>query len=130
MSKLTRHIFVVDDEILITQSLALILGRRGFEVSSFNDPLEALEQIKANPPDVLISDVVMPQLSGIDLAIRVRKLRPECSILLFSGQAGTADLLQAARQNGYNFRLLQKPVHPRQLLEEIDLLRADSSEAH
>ena len=130
MSQIARRIFVVDDEVLITQSLALILARRGFVVSSFNDPLEALEQMKTTPPDLLISDVMMPQLSGVDLAIRVRKLSPECRILLFSGQAGTADLLRAAHRDGHNFRLLQKPVHPNELLEEIDRLKADVSDAH
>jgi DNA-binding NtrC family response regulator len=125
VSQSARHIFIVDDEVLITESLSLILGRRGFLVSSFNNPMEALEQMRCTPPDLLISDVAMPQLSGVDLAIQVRKMRPECRILLFSGQAATLDLLRAARKQGHNFRLLQKPMHPEELIEEIDLLEVD-----
>ena len=49
------HVFVVDDEVQITQSLSLILSREGFRVSSFNNPLEALESMKTTSPDLLIA---------------------------------------------------------------------------
>jgi CheY-like chemotaxis protein len=62
---------------------------------------------------------VMPELSGIDLAIEVKALCPNCKILLFSGQAATTDLLKIARDNGHNFELLSKPVHPTDLLNAI-----------
>jgi len=62
---------------------------------------------------------VMPLLSGIELAIKVKELCPDCKILLFSGQASTAHLLEAAQANGYNFDLLLKPVHPADLLIRI-----------
>ena len=117
MSMSGRHIFLVDDEVMITKSLGLILSREGYQVSEFNDPLEALERMKTTAPDLLISDVMMPQLSGVDLAIQTRKARPECKILLFS--ASTADLLKAARAAGHHFRFLQKPVHPPELLLEL-----------
>ncbi len=118
VSALARHVFVVDDEVLITKSLALILRHEGFRVSAFTDPLEALEQIESTPPDLVISDVMMPQLSGIELAIRIRESQPGCKILLFS--AFPPDLLHKAQADGHNFRLLQKPVHPTDLLLEID----------
>ena len=120
VSTLAREIsivFIVDDEALITKSLELILRRRGFKVSTFNNPLEAIEVMKTNPPDLLLSDVMMPQLSGVDLAILTAKLLPECRVLLFS--ASTADHLRRAREDGYDFRMLQKPVHPDELLDEI-----------
>lgn len=115
-------VFVVDDEQIISQSLAIILRREGYDASYFTNPLEALEQMKITPPDLLISDVMMPEISGIELAIRVAKGYPLCKILLFSGQAGTTDLMNEARTQGYCFQLLTKPVHPRQLLEEIATL--------
>lgn len=61
----------------------------------------------------------MPQLSGIDLAIRIKEKRPQCRILLFSGQAATADLLAEARKSGNDFHILSKPVHPNDLLAGI-----------
>jgi DNA-binding NtrC family response regulator len=113
------HIFVVDDEIRISETLALILSRNGFTVSSFTDPLKALEKVSSRSPDVVLTDVVMPHLSGIDLAIRIKEKHPACKILLFSGQAETLDLLGAARQQGHDFSLLAKPVHPLEILQRI-----------
>ena len=116
-------VFVVDDEQVISQSLAIILRREGYDASYFTNPLEALEQMKITPPDLLISDVMMPEISGIELAIQVAKIYPLCKILLFSGQAATTDLMNDARAQGYSFHLLPKPLHPRQLLEEIATLQ-------
>jgi DNA-binding response OmpR family regulator len=118
-----RHdisIYLVDDEELITKSLAHILRNEGFVVTSFNNPLKALSRMKTDAPDVLISDVMMPELSGIDLAMETRKVLPGCKILLFSGAAD--DLLHTAGGQGIEFRLLSKPLHPVRLLEEIELL--------
>jgi DNA-binding response OmpR family regulator len=116
------HIFVVDDEIRISETLALILSRSGFTVSSFTDPLKALDGVPLRLPDVLLTDVVMPNLSGIDLAIQIKEKCPACKILLFSGQAETLDLLGAARERGHDFSLLAKPVHPLELLRQIKAL--------
>ena len=113
-------VFVVDDEPVIATTLATILRLNGgFRARSFTKPLEALEAIRLEAPDLLITDVVMPLLSGIDLAIQVRELCPDCKVLLVSGQAATAHLLDTARANGYNFELLVKPVHPADLLMKI-----------
>jgi DNA-binding NtrC family response regulator len=91
----------------------------GFQARSFTNPLDALEAARLEAPDLLISDVVMPQLSGIDLAIQIRNDCPECKVLLFSGQAATANMLETARAEGYNFELLLKPVNPSDLLATI-----------
>jgi DNA-binding NtrC family response regulator len=91
----------------------------GFHAKSFTNPLDALEAARLEAPDLLISDVVMPQMSGIELAIQVQENRPDCKVLLFSGQAATADMLETARAKGYDFDLLLKPVHPSDLLAKI-----------
>jgi FixJ family two-component response regulator len=62
---------------------------------------------------------MMPQLSGIDLAISVQRDCPNCKVLLFSGQADTINLLANARKQGYHFHLLSKPIHPTDLLRRI-----------
>jgi CheY-like chemotaxis protein len=113
------HILVVDDERVIAETLATILQRSGFAAVSFTNPLEALNSTHSESPDLLLSDVMMPELSGVDLAIQIRERYPDCKILLFSGQAGTVDLLQAAQARGHHFRMLSKPVHPRDLIQEI-----------
>jgi DNA-binding NtrC family response regulator len=113
------RVFVVDDEPVIASSLAIILGQLGFEAKSFTEPLEALNAALSEAPDLLISDVVMPVLSGIDLAIQMQERCPNCKVLLFSGQSATAGMLESARALGHNFELLLKPVHPKDLLREI-----------
>lgn len=115
-------VFVVDDEHMIASSLATILRHLGFDATSFTDPLAALKAAHSQHPDLLITDVVMPQLSGIELALQVEASCPDCKVLLFSGQASTADLLEAARANGHDFELVLKPVHPKDLLSKIQLL--------
>ena len=112
-------VFVVDDERMIAETLAAILTKQGFTCFSFVNPLEALNAAGNGLPDMLISDVVMPQLSGIELAIRIRERHPSCKILLFSGQADTVDLLKGARERGHHFQLLAKPVHPSVLLQQM-----------
>jgi DNA-binding NtrC family response regulator len=116
------RVFVVDDESVIASTLASILELNGYVVRHFVDPLEALDVPAEEGPELLISDVVMPKLSGVDLAIRMKEKCPTCKVLLFSGQAETADLLQTARQRGHQFSLLQKPVQPAKLLARINEL--------
>jgi DNA-binding response OmpR family regulator len=113
------HIFVVDDEKAIAETLAIILGKSGFIATSFTDPLEALEKALVRSPGLLLSDVVMPALSGVDLAVQIKEKCPNCKILLFSGQAETTDLLTAARMQGHDFPLVAKPIHPADLIIRI-----------
>jgi CheY-like chemotaxis protein len=113
------RVFVVDDESTISSTLAAILRLSGYRAQSFTNPFEALSSTMEEPPDLLISDVVMPQMSGVELAIQIRALCPSCKILLFSGQAATADFLTQARKDGHDFQLLSKPIHPKDLLLAI-----------
>jgi DNA-binding NtrC family response regulator len=113
-------VFVVDDERLIAQTLGMILTQSGFTASAFEDPYRALEAAAVGPaPDLLISDVVMPGMSGIDLGVQFRREYPGCKVLLFSGQAATADMLATAKLQGHEFEVLAKPVHPSDLLAKL-----------
>ena len=111
-SNANRVVFVVDDESVIAQTLAIILNQAGFTALAFDHPDKAIAACETSPPDLLITDVMMPGMTGVELAIHFRKTHPECKVLLFSGQAATADLLTDAREQGYDFDLLSKPVHP------------------
>jgi CheY-like chemotaxis protein len=112
-------IFVVDDEQIIATTLTLILQNSGYLAKAFFDPLQALAAARMEAPDLVISDVVMPQLTGVELAIQMKAMCPFCRVILFSGQAQTGDLLQNARERGHEFKLLTKPVHPVDLLAHI-----------
>jgi DNA-binding response OmpR family regulator len=119
-------ILVVDDESAIANTLAEILSRSGYAAMAVYDGNEALETALVMPPELLIADVLLPGMSGVELAITVRRIFPECKILLFSGQASTADLLAAAKSEGHHFTLLTKPIHPRDLLAHVSRALAQS----
>jgi CheY-like chemotaxis protein len=114
------RVFVVDDDQLIATTTTAILELNGYEAHSFVNPLEALEAVRTvGPPDLVIADVIMPGLSGIDLAVRLKEECPSCKVLLLSGQTETENLLQAARRQGHDFEILAKPIPPAHLLARI-----------
>ena len=100
-NKTKPKVLVVDDERVIADTLAMILNQSGFEARAIYSGEGALELVPTFVPDMLISDVIMADLNGIDAAIRIRGMLPNIKILLFSGQAATADLLEKARAQGY-----------------------------
>ena len=113
------RVLVVDDERVIADTLAIILNQNGFEATAVYTGSAAVERARASQPDLVISDVIMPDMNGIEAAIQIRQMLPKCKILLFSGQAATADLLEKARAQGHEFELLAKPVHPQDLLAKL-----------
>ncbi len=113
------HVFVVDDEPVVASTLAAILRMSGFSATSFTDPAEALNAAYLEAPDLLLSDVTMPGLSGVDLAVQIQALYPECKVLLFSGQANTVDFQKDAQRVCSTFHILPKPIHPGDLLRAI-----------
>jgi DNA-binding response OmpR family regulator len=112
-------VFVVDDEPIIASTLAAILNNSGFQATAFFRADEAMRAVESGAPNLLITDVDLPGMNGIELAVRFKTLCPDCKILLFSGQASTNDLLDSATLEGHQFELLAKPLHPRDLLAAI-----------
>jgi CheY-like chemotaxis protein len=113
------RVLVADDERVIADTLAMILNQSGFQARAAYTGEKALEMAAEFKPEMLISDVIMAGLNGIDAAIKIREILPNIKILLFSGQAATADLLEKARERGYEFEILAKPVHPQDLLAKL-----------
>lgn len=112
-------ILVVDDECVIADTLSEILIRSGFNAIAAYDGPSALDAALLSPPEVLITDVILPGMSGIDLAISMRRIFPDCKVILFSGNAATSPLLASATRAGHNFVLLTKPVHPADMLAHV-----------
>ncbi len=114
-----HRILVVDDERPIADMLAVILNRNNYEAEAAYGGLQAVEYSRKFCPDLVLTDVVMPDLNGVEAAMQIRKICPDCHILLFSGMATTADLLADARARGESFEMIAKPVHPRYILERL-----------
>ncbi len=113
------RILVVDDEKLIADTIAEILEGAGFHVAVAYDGWSALEIAGRFQPEFLLSDVLMPRMNGVDLAIAVQKIYPAARVLLISGQAGISEILLSGQKQGYEFELIAKSIHPLKLIERI-----------
>lgn len=113
------RVLVVDDETLIADTIVQILNRSGFIAEAAYGGPEAIEAARRITPEIVLSDVLMPHLDGVETAIAIQELLPETRIVLFSGQAATVEILARARARGYQFELLAKPLHPSLLLEHL-----------
>lgn len=113
------QIIVVDDEPVIADTLVDILNGEGYRAVAVSDGASALRWAAMIKPDAVISDVMMPDLNGIDTAKEILKLLPQCRIILFSGHAASTELLDKARMDGFEFEVLAKPVNPDRLLSML-----------
>ena len=116
---LSTRILVVDDEPLIADTIVQILNRNGFIAEAAYGGREAIEAARLTSPELILSDVLMPHIDGVEAAITIQKFLPDARIVLFSGQAATVEILARARQRGYQFELLAKPLHPTQLIKHL-----------
>lgn len=114
-----RRILVVDDERLIAETVAAILNANGFEAAEAYSGEEALEAARMHQPDIVLTDVLMPRMSGVELGMKLRREFPATRILLFSGQAATTELMRKAQEEGYSFELFPKPIHPDDLIARL-----------
>lgn len=112
----TAKVLIADDDRVIADTLSLILKRDGYDARAVYTCRNALEMAPEFRPDILISDVLMTDLNGVDAAIEMRKLLPELRVFLLSGQSMAEVLEQSPVKD---FELLVKPVHPRELLSKL-----------
>jgi len=123
MSPIKRNgmkLLIVDDEAVITDTLFMILKLSGFDCMKAYNAERALEIALATPPDLLLTDVMLPGMNGIQLAIKLGERIPAIKVVLLSGQASTAHLLEEYKADGYQFEILAKPVHPTKLIQYIN----------
>ncbi|HEV2137009.1 MAG TPA: response regulator [Terracidiphilus sp.] len=114
------RIFVVDDERVIADTLCAILRGSGYDALAFYDAETTLTACEDQPPDFVVTDVSMPGMSGVDMAMQLKQRFSGCGVLLFSGHAATVEVLEVAHRKGYEFELLTKPVHPKDLLAKLE----------
>jgi DNA-binding response OmpR family regulator len=110
-----RHlpvVLVVDDEVVITETRAAILSNWGYAVLTAYDAESALELARLIPPELLISDVMLAGINGVELAIAIQRDVPDCKVILFSGMTDSLELVDGANRAGHEFAFLAKPVHP------------------
>lgn len=113
------RVLVVDDERLITDTICAILQESGFEAVGAYNGSEAMAAVRKQRPDIVLSDVLMPRMSGVELGIQLRGEFPDVKIFLFSGQAATTAMIHRAEAEGHYFELFPKPIHPEELINRL-----------
>ncbi len=112
-------VLVADDEPIIGATLVEILQEEGYDAICVSDGESALFWAQQTRPDYLVTDIVMPKLNGIELAKRIQVLLPETKLIVFSGQAGSSELIGRAQAEGLRCEVLSKPIKPEALLARM-----------
>ncbi len=117
-----RTILLAEDDDSMRWYLAKALERAGYDVISYGNGAEAFEGLKARPVTLLLTDIVMPEMDGIELAKRAAQLQPGMKIMFITGFAAVAlqDYPETTRQS----RVLSKPIHLKDLVREVDRMLA------
>ncbi|HEY1578234.1 MAG TPA: response regulator [Terracidiphilus sp.] len=117
-----RKILIVEDEKVVADTLGQILATQGYEIRIAYSAEDGLTIISHWSPDLAILDVMLPKMNGIELAVVLKENFAACQVLLFSGQPSVEALMQKARNEGHQFEILAKPVHPTVMLNAISTL--------
>ena len=106
------RVLIAGDDDVVADTLALILNLEGLDAEAVYSGEEALEMAPIVHPNVLVSDVIMGKMTGIEAAISIMKILPNCKVILCSGQHASEELLRRAAENGHSFEVLSRPVSP------------------
>ncbi|MEQ8826050.1 MAG: response regulator [Filomicrobium sp.] len=115
-----RRILLAEDDESMRSFLERALMRAGYEVVSFNNGVEAFNRLKEEPFSLLLTDIVMPQMDGIELARRASEIDPELKIMFITGFAAVT--LNNASEAPNDARVLSKPFHLKDLVDEVERL--------
>lgn len=111
------RVLVVDDEPSICRSLSMVLERFGFEVRTATDGHEALKSFRREPSDLVIADLKMPGISGLELLKEVKRLSPATPVVLLTAFGTVEVAVQAMKEGAFDF--LQKPFDVEQLKDVL-----------
>lgn len=110
-------VMVVDDHPEVLKTLTKILVRRGYEVCSFSNPVLALEEFQKNKPDIILSDLMMPQMNGIEFLAQVKNISPSTPFIIMTAFATVETALQATKYGAIDYI-----VKPFEISKLYDLL--------
>ena len=111
------RVLVIDDEPLALKNLRRILEKDGHTVSTFKNPLRALERLEEEPCDLIISDIRMPYMDGLTLLNRAKNMVPDIGVILITGYASLNGAVEATKLGAYHY--LAKPFTPEQVRERV-----------
>jgi two-component system, cell cycle response regulator CpdR len=116
------RILLAEDDNDMRRFLVKALQHAGFSVTSFDNGLSAYDQLRTEPFELLLTDIVMPEMDGIELARRATELDPDLKVMFITGFAAVA--LNPDNQAPSQAKILSKPFHLRELVNEVQRLLA------
>lgn len=111
------RVAVVDDEPLALKNIRRIVARDGHEVEAFTNPVQALQRMLQSPFHIVMTDIRMPQMSGIELLERIKARFPETQVILFTGYASVDDAVKAIKKGAFYY--VEKPLTPDKILSVL-----------
>ena len=121
--KLGGHILIIDDEASLRQTLARILQRAGFEVTTAANGKDGLALVHEHPFDLLYLDIRMPDISGLELLKNIHTKFPELPVILFTAQPDLNSAVEALRRGATDYLL--KPLKPQTVIDRTQSILAN-----
>ncbi len=112
-------VLLVDDEKTMVKYLSRRLVKRGFEISVAYSGLSALDELKNSNFDVVLLDVLMPEMDGIETLREIKKIKPETEVIMLTGHASVEVGIEGMKAGAFNY--IMKPFDPNELVKEINL---------
>jgi DNA-binding NtrC family response regulator len=120
---MTERVLLVDDEEEFVETLAERMRNRGMEVATSNSGGDALELIEAEPYDVVVLDLQMPGMDGIEALAKIKRRQPDIQVVLLTGHATVEKGVEAMKKGALEF--LEKPIDLSKLAEVIHNAKAE-----
>jgi DNA-binding response OmpR family regulator len=119
----SAHILVVDDEANLRRTVARVLQRAGFEVTTASNAKEALTLLSEHGFDLVYMDIRMPDMSGLEALKSIHQIYPQLPVVLFTGQPDLSSAVAALRHGAIDY--LQKPLKPELIIEQAKSVLSD-----
>lgn len=110
-------LLIIDDEIEFASTLCQRLNLRGIDTTDAHSGTEGLSQMKELVPDIIILDLKMPDMSGLDVLDSIKKHNPAIEVIMLTGHGSSAAGMEAMEKGAFNY--IMKPVDLNELLENI-----------
>jgi DNA-binding NtrC family response regulator len=117
-----RKVLIVDDDRDIVSIVSTILAGRGWDISAAYSGSEALEAVTASKPDIILLDIMMPEMNGIEVLKKIRKIDSDARIIMITAFGDVESYLDSMELGAYEY--INKPFETDELLEMIDRVAA------
>ncbi|RMH74513.1 MAG: sigma-54-dependent Fis family transcriptional regulator [Calditrichaeota bacterium] len=114
-------VFVVEDEEILRVTLTDDLQDAGYEVEAFADPRKALQAVETSPVDVIISDIKMPGMDGLELLTRIKAIKPETQVVLMTAYGSVESAVEAMKKGAYDY--ITKPFNIDEMLLRLERIK-------